>query len=66
MFTVLEDENLYLREDKADHRDTQEDILKNAAITEEGYFVAPPGNIPLTQDEERFTDTSKKSNSELS
>lgn len=25
------------------------DILKNAAITEEDYFVAPPGNIPLTE-----------------
>jgi hypothetical protein len=23
------------------------EILANAAITEEDYFVAPPGNIPL-------------------
>lgn len=55
MFTVLESENLSLREDRAVQRNTQEDVLKNAALTEEGYFVAPPGNIALTQDEERFT-----------
>lgn len=25
----------------------QADILKNAVLKEEEYFVAPPGNIPL-------------------
>lgn len=60
MYTVLESENLYLREDKADPRNTQEDILKNAATSEEGYFVAPPGNIPLNQDEERFEGQSSR------
>lgn len=54
MYTVLEKENLYLRSDKASERNTQEDILKNAKITEEGYFSAPPGNIPLKQEDKRI------------
>nr|CAD7460101.1 unnamed protein product [Timema tahoe] len=28
--------------------DTTGEVLANAAVTEEEYFVAPPGNIPLT------------------
>lgn len=60
MYTVLEEENLYLREDKATQRNTQEDILSNAALTEETYFVAPPGNIPLKQEEGRIEALSDK------
>lgn len=66
MYTVLEHENLYLREDVADLQSTQEEVLRNAAVTEEGYFVAPPGNIPLAQDEERFTENTTKPSSESS
>lgn len=54
MYTVLEDENLYLRDDQPSTRNTQEKILSNAALSEEGYFVAPPGNIPLKQEEGRI------------
>ncbi|KAJ8946171.1 hypothetical protein NQ318_004424 [Aromia moschata] len=47
LFTVLEDIPLQVREDKVTEGDCREDILKNAVVTEEEYFVAPPGNIPL-------------------
>lgn len=39
--------NLTLREDKVTQGNCQADILKNAVLKEEEYFVAPPGNIPL-------------------
>ncbi|CAG7834192.1 unnamed protein product [Allacma fusca] len=46
MDSVLENETLYLREDETSET-SRKDILSNAAITDEDYFVAPPGNIPL-------------------
>ncbi|CAN7993044.1 unnamed protein product [Ixodes hexagonus] len=46
MVTPLEDTVLRLRDDVAT-KCSSADILKNAAKTEEDYFVAPPGNIPL-------------------
>nr|XP_019537896.2 glutamyl-tRNA(Gln) amidotransferase subunit C, mitochondrial [Aedes albopictus] len=50
LYTVLEKEKLALREDVVSDGNIQEDVLRNARITEEEYFVAPPGNIPLEQD----------------
>ncbi|XP_072932042.1 uncharacterized protein GatC isoform X2 [Epargyreus clarus] len=47
LYSVLENENLYLREDKITQGGCQKEILRNAAVTEDDYFVAPPGNIPL-------------------
>ncbi|XP_012259167.2 glutamyl-tRNA(Gln) amidotransferase subunit C, mitochondrial [Athalia rosae] len=47
MYTVLENEKLYLREDKVSDGGYAKKVLKNAALTEEGYFVAPPGNVPV-------------------
>ncbi|KAJ8975494.1 hypothetical protein NQ317_016370 [Molorchus minor] len=47
LITVLEDIPLRVREDKVTEGNCKEDILKNASVTEEEYFVAPPGNIPL-------------------
>ncbi|XP_047529544.1 glutamyl-tRNA(Gln) amidotransferase subunit C, mitochondrial [Vanessa atalanta] len=47
LYTVLENQNLHLREDKITQGNCQADILKNAVLKEEEYFVAPPGNIPL-------------------
>ncbi|XP_059045404.1 glutamyl-tRNA(Gln) amidotransferase subunit C, mitochondrial [Achroia grisella] len=47
MYSVLEEENLNLRIDKVTQGNCQKDILKNACVTEDDYFVAPPGNIPL-------------------
>lgn len=51
LYTVLENELLELREDKVTDGNIREDIIRNAKITEEEYFVAPPGNIPLKQDD---------------
>lgn len=42
--------NLNLRPDeviKITQGNCQKDILRNAAVVEDDYFVAPPGNIPL-------------------
>lgn len=50
LYTVLEKQKLALREDVVSDGNIQEDVLRNARITEEEYFVAPPGNIPLEQD----------------
>lgn len=47
MYTVLENEILYLREDEVSDGGYPKKVLKNAVITEEGYFVAPPGNVPV-------------------
>uniref|UniRef100_A0AAG5DNU4 Glutamyl-tRNA(Gln) amidotransferase subunit C, mitochondrial n=1 Tax=Anopheles atroparvus TaxID=41427 RepID=A0AAG5DNU4_ANOAO len=49
LYCVLEQHKLTLRSDIVDDGDSQEEVLKNAALTEEEYFVAPPGNIPLEQ-----------------
>ncbi|XP_055677163.1 glutamyl-tRNA(Gln) amidotransferase subunit C, mitochondrial [Lutzomyia longipalpis] len=55
LYTVLEDCDLSLREDKVTDGNIREDVLKNAFVTEEEYFVAPPGNIPLEKDKKSFT-----------
>lgn len=47
MFLNIYFRNLYLRSDDVNQGNCVKDILKNAAIKEEDYFVAPPGNIPL-------------------
>lgn len=47
LVTVLEDIALYTAEDIVSEGNIRDDILKNAAYTEDEYFVAPPGNIPL-------------------
>ncbi|KAJ7309506.1 hypothetical protein JRQ81_007551 [Phrynocephalus forsythii] len=53
MESVLENRHLYLREDKVTEGNSAEELLKAAKLTDEGYFVAPPGNIPLPKLEER-------------
>lgn len=39
--------NLKLRDDVVNDGNCLNDILKNAALVEESYFIAPPGNIPI-------------------
>lgn len=51
-FRVL-NRSLYLREDKPEPT-SRKDVLMNASITEEDYFVAPPGNIPLEPSSKQF------------
>uniref|UniRef100_A0A182PPW3 Anticodon-binding domain-containing protein n=1 Tax=Anopheles epiroticus TaxID=199890 RepID=A0A182PPW3_9DIPT len=58
LYSVLEREKLALRPDTVTDGDRQAEVLQNAAVTEEEYFVAPPGNIPLEQGE-RMARTSK-------
>ncbi|XP_026725311.1 glutamyl-tRNA(Gln) amidotransferase subunit C, mitochondrial [Trichoplusia ni] len=47
LYSVLEEENLFLRQDQITQGNCQKDILRNAAMQEDDYFVAPIGNIPL-------------------
>lgn len=56
LYTVLEREQLALREDTVTDGNIQQDVLRNAHVTEEEYFVAPPGNIPLEQEPRREKD----------
>lgn len=49
LYTVLEDQQLQLRADTVTDGNCRDAILANASLTEEEYFVAPPGNIPLDQ-----------------
>ncbi|XP_046698315.1 glutamyl-tRNA(Gln) amidotransferase subunit C, mitochondrial-like [Silurus meridionalis] len=53
MDSVLEDRVLYLREDTVTEGNCAEGLLQLSRVTEEEYFVAPPGNIPLPKREER-------------
>ena len=55
MYTVLENECLTLRNDEIDKNlPSRKEILSNAVLTEEDYFVAPPGNIPLVVDKKKY------------
>ncbi|XP_029018188.1 glutamyl-tRNA(Gln) amidotransferase subunit C, mitochondrial [Betta splendens] len=53
MDSVLEDSVLHLRNDTVMEGDCAEELLRLSKNTVEEYFVAPPGNIPLPQAEER-------------
>ena len=56
LITVLEDECLHLREDCVTDGNIRDEILANAGVTEEEYFLAPPGNIPLASVEDKYSD----------
>ncbi|PNF36372.1 Glutamyl-tRNA(Gln) amidotransferase subunit C, mitochondrial [Cryptotermes secundus] len=47
MISVLEDRTLYLHDDIVTDGNCRKEVMSNAALTEESYFVAPQGNIPL-------------------
>lgn len=49
LYTVLENRPLHLRDDQVNEGNCREDILKNAKLVEDDYFISPPGNIPLKQ-----------------
>ena len=49
LYTVLENEKLRLRDDCVTEGNCRDKILKNAAVLEEEYFVAPLGNISRKQ-----------------
>ena len=49
LYSVLEDETLQLRPDvPAEISNNRKSLLKLAAVTEEDYYVAPQGNVPLS------------------
>ena len=54
MYSILEDRELLLTEDKVSDGNCRKEILQNATKTEEDYFVAPPGNIPLKQNKKSY------------
>lgn len=64
MYSVLEDRGIELREDIVEdcHPDL---VLNNATLMEEGYIVAPPGNIPLQRDEKVNDFRDKQWNSDM-
>lgn len=47
LINVLEGEFCPVREDTVTEGNIRDKILANASVTEEEYFYAPPGNIPL-------------------
>ena len=49
LYSLLEDETLLTRPDCAESPDYKKELLKLATVTEEDYFVAPPGNQPLSE-----------------
>ena len=49
LYSVLEDETLQLRQDvPAEISNNRKSLLKLAVVTEEDYYVAPQGNVPLS------------------
>ena len=54
MYSVLENETLYLREDIAEEPECRRELLKLATVTEEDYYVAPQGNIPLASSAQAY------------
>ncbi|XP_034475049.1 glutamyl-tRNA(Gln) amidotransferase subunit C, mitochondrial [Drosophila innubila] len=49
LYTVLEKQQLQLRNDQVTEGDCREELLRIAKVTDEDYYVSPPGNIPLEQ-----------------
>lgn len=49
LYTVLEKQQLQLRNDQVTEGDCRRQVLRNAKVTDEDYYVSPPGNIPLEQ-----------------
>ncbi|XP_017108780.2 glutamyl-tRNA(Gln) amidotransferase subunit C, mitochondrial [Drosophila bipectinata] len=49
LYTVLELQQLQLRNDQVTEGDCRAKVLSNAKVTDEDYFISPPGNIPLEQ-----------------
>lgn len=47
LVSVLENEVLNLREDEVTEENDVRVVMSSACVTEEDYYVAPPGNIPL-------------------
>lgn len=64
--SLLEDRSLPLRSDEVVDGNRKNDILCNAKIVEEDYFVAPQGNVPLEPKEYNFELNEEKLKNEQS
>lgn len=60
MYFPNESEPLVLREDIEKEGNIRKELLKNAPITDDTCFVAPPGNIPVELEEKDFQIAKKK------
>jgi len=52
MLHISEEEPLFMRQDVITDKGCAKSILKNAKVVEEGYFVAPPGNVTFYESKE--------------
>ena len=48
MYSILEDQTLFTREDIPKDPNNRKQLMETASVTEEDYFVAPQGNVPLS------------------
>ena len=48
LYTVLEEETLRLRDDVVELPNNRRELMAMASLSEEDYFVAPQGNVPLS------------------
>ena len=62
LYSILEEESLRLREDVAEPPNNRDSLMRMATCSEEDYFVAPQGNVPLTY-QNKYSDQSELSDS---
>ena len=48
LYSTLELETLPVRQDLGEPPKNRSQLMANSVLTEEEYFVAPPGNVPLS------------------
>ena len=49
LYSILEDETLYLRPDEAVAPNNRQELMSLSTVTDEDYYVAPQGNVPLSK-----------------
>jgi len=54
MYSVLENQTLFLRDDVAEEPNSRREMIKLATVSEEDYFVSPQGNVPLDQTAQKY------------
>merc|ERR1712243_150898 len=57
MYSVLEEETLFTRQDIPEPQNCRKQLMETASVTEEEYFVAPQGNVPLSNQKTYDRDT---------
>lgn len=54
LINISHEESAPLREDVVTEGNIQEELLNLASVTVEGYYFAPPGNIPLEAKDQHY------------